>query len=198
MSTYYTYYLAYEHEEKIYPLGPYDCFRSLKPIFSRSSSFASDLHDEFWHLPDNMMSEELKKEFQHKNFKGDLVSNVYYRPICELPDGDYIKKGYFLMEDVKKYEEDGDDWDLFYDTVTPTVYAAMVQQEKMFGAPKEKKDCEGTPYTPHAASDYMYYAYADRHCPEYEAELIRSTADMLNKYTQMPKDATIVAIMTIT
>ena len=52
MSYYYDYYIGYKDKEtkKIYPLGPFDCFKHFHPILSRSSFFASDLHDDFYSL----------------------------------------------------------------------------------------------------------------------------------------------------
>ena len=38
MSYYYNYYIGYKKDNKIYPLGPYDCNGNLKPVISKSSS----------------------------------------------------------------------------------------------------------------------------------------------------------------
>lgn len=198
MSTYYTYYTGYSLDGKIYPLGPYNCFGSIRPVLSKSSSFASRLHDEFGQIKEDQVSDELRKAFEYKTFNGEMkMPTLYSLPIDELPVDSYIKTGYFLIDDVKQYEEDGDTWDIFYEKVAPTVYAAMVQHELMFGKPKEEKDCEGNPYTPHAASDYMYYAYPDYNSEEYEAEIIRAEAYRLKGYNELPEGAKLVAILHI-
>lgn len=198
MSTYYTYYIGYKVKDKIFPLGPYNSFGKLKPVLSRSGSFASDIYESFYGVDEKSISDELRAAFEYKDYKGNsAMPRLHYLDIDELPNGDYVKTGYFLKEDVAQYEKDHDLFNVFYDKLSPTVYAAMVQDELMFGAPKEKKDCEGTPYTPHAASDYMYYAYEDYQSEEYEAHVIRSVAKMLNGYGDVPEDAKLVALLHI-
>ena len=70
MSYYYTYYLGYEREGKIYPLGPYDCFGKLRDVVNRSRSFASDLHERFWPVKEEEISDELRKEFEYTDWEG--------------------------------------------------------------------------------------------------------------------------------
>lgn len=199
MSTYYNYYIGYEHEGKLFPFGPYNGTGELRPVISRSASFASELHNQMWEAGAELFSEKLVDTFGLKKDDTDIFRRIiYWLYLDELPTDDYVKTGYFLKSDVEAYEKEHDSWDLFYDCVTPTVYASMVQDELMFGAPKEKKDCAGTPYIPHAASDYMFYAYADCHCEEYEANRLRFVANMLNGYKDLPEGAKLVVLMTIT
>ena len=199
MSYYYNYYIGYKSQGKIYPLGPYNSIGRLKDVISRSSSFASDLHEDFSCIKETEISDELRKEFTTKDWNGNEVVAVKYLPISDLPTGSFVKKGYFLIEDVKRYEDNSDDnWDFegFYDCVTPTVYAAMLEHELKFGKPKRQKDDFGEWYTPKAASDYMYYAYPDYESKEYEAFMIRNVAEMLRPWSNFPEDAVLVALET--
>ena len=179
MSYYYEYYIGYEKDGLIYPLGPYDAFGKLRPAVCKSRSFASNLHDRFMYVSEKKASDELKKEFTYESWNGEPVFQCKYLPIADLPKGSFVKEGYFLIEDVAAYRKDSYDFDGFYDRVDPTVYVAMVENELKFGKPAPKKDCEGYEYTPYSASDYMFYAYPDYHCEEYEAWVIRCEANAL-------------------
>ena len=179
MSYYYNYYLGYMKNGKIYPWGPYTADGTLKQILEKSSSFASDLYYLFDRIGEDQISEELRKEFEYENFMGEKVIVVKYLPIENLPVGSFIKTGYFLIKDVIEYEKDQNSTDLFYDTVTPSVYAEMIKNEFIFGK-KEAKDDEEIV---HNASDYMYYAYPDYDSKEYESFYLRTAAEAMRTYT---------------
>ena len=68
MSYYYNYYVGYKKDGKIYPWGPYNANGKLEPMVSRSRSFASDLHEEFYAVSDKEVSEELRKEFEYEDW----------------------------------------------------------------------------------------------------------------------------------
>ena len=196
MSYYYSYYLGYEKDGKIYPFAPYDCFGHFKPVIECSRSFASELHNRFSVIPKEQYSDELTKQFEYKTWNGETeVEEVKICKLDDLPTGSYIKRGYFLIEDVKKYERDNNPEDLFYDYLTPTVYAAMAANEVQFGKPQPRKNDFDEEYTPHTASDYMYYAYIDYHCEEYEAYVLHRESTIYD-YGCLPADANIVIIMT--
>jgi len=196
MSYYYDYYIGYKSGDKMYPFGPYNSLGELKAVISRSRRFASDLHNEFYPIDDNEVSDELREVFEYEDWNGNRVVNVKVLAIDELPKGSYIKKGYFLNEDVQRYEDLGIDFDGFYDSVSPVIYASMAQNEARFGKPDRRKNDYDEWYYPHSASDYMYYAYPDYESKEYEAEVIRTVAYMLNDYTELPKDARLFALET--
>lgn len=180
MSWYYTYYVGFEREGKIYPLGPYNVEGKLCSVISKSRSFASDLHNRFYDISKEMVSEEFKNEFL-KYAEGDEeeelrdLSLLSYLPISELPTGDYIKRGYFLIEEVEDYESDSDDA-YMSPPISPTVYAKKMEKEFRFGPNKPEKDEYGNEYTEPNASDYTYYAYPDYNSEEYESEKIRNAA----------------------
>ena len=205
MSYYYTYYLAYRtKDDKIYPLGPFDYKGEYRYVLSISRSFASDLHDEFWPIKEEMITDELMDVFEshyyldgYEDRKQQLLEDMKCLKWCslkDLPKCSYIKKGYFLIDDISSYEKDEDTLDLFYDRLTPTEYALKLENEMKFGAPKPQKDCEGYNITPHSVSDYAYYAYPDYQCAEYEAFILRQAAEMLNEYNDIPDDAEVVVI----
>lgn len=186
MSWYYSYYLGYINKEgQIIPLGPFDNKKRIIPILTRSRSYASDLHESFYSIEDNLLlvSADLKKYFQTKDLEGNATLELCsYLPYKELPAGSFIKDGYFLISDVEAYKKNGSAYDLFYDSYSAEAYAAKVLNELRLGPPKEVKDCEGYDITPKTASNYMFYAYPDYSCAEYESHIIRTVADSFFDY----------------
>lgn len=184
MSWYYQYYVGYRLDGKIYPWGPYTAKGKLKPLIDRSRSFASDLHQEFYCVNQDAITDELRDAFSWKDAGGEVIMpSVKYLPVSDLPSKSYIKTGYFLIKDVMAYENDEyGDFDGFYDVLSPAVYAAKLQHEMTFGKNTPTKDCEGEEYTEPNASDYMYYAYPDTHSEEYEAHLLRNLVEALREY----------------
>lgn len=183
MSYYYNYYIGYIKDGKIYPWGPYNARGKLEPMISRSRSFASDLHREFYAVSDKEVSEELRKEFEYEDWNKTKRVEVKYLSEKDLPTGSYIRKGYFLIKDVQAYENDEDgNFEGFYDVISPEVYAAKLQHEMMFGKNQPKKDAEGYEYTEPNASDYMYYAYPDYETKEYESFSLRQLIGALRDY----------------
>lgn len=194
MSYYYSYYLGYKHEGKIFPLGPYNAFGKLHSVVTRSRGFASDLHESFYDVGEDLVSDELRKEFEYTDWNGEKRVDLRYLPLKELPSGSFIKTGYFLIDDVKRYEEYHGTDGIFFEHLSPTVYAAMAQHEAQFGKPGPKKDDFDEEYQPYSASDYMFYAYPDYHSKEYEALLISEAAEELSGYQEMPEGAELVVI----
>lgn len=198
MSYYYNYYIGYKRDGKIYPWGPFTGNGELFPALTRSASFASDLHDDFYDVKDEEMTEELKKHFSYEVGEDEIeFERVKYLPVKELPTGSYIRKGYFLIKDVEEYESDDEPgwFDGFYDNLTPQVYAAKLEKQLKFGPNKPKKNEYGELYTEHDASDYMYYAYPNYESKEYESWLLRKFADVLHDY-DLGKDVEYVILET--
>lgn len=182
MSYYYNYYIGYKKNEKIYPWGLYNANGQLKPVISKSRSFASDLHEDFYTIKPQNISDELRKEFEYKDLNGKNTINVKYLPVDELPNSDFIRRGYFLIKDIKEYQNTNSSFDLFYDYLTPEVYAVKLQHEVIFGKNQPQKDCEGTEYTEPNASDYMYYTYPDYNSKEYEVFMLKEMVGILRDY----------------
>ena len=183
MSYYYKYYIGYEDVLTgiIYPYGPYTSEGKLKPVVEKSRSFASDLHNNFVPIPSGCTSTELRKEFEYEDWQGNKQFDVKYLKLEDLPDGDYILKGYFLIDDVQAWEQ-GDCDDLFYHVISPHIFAEKMRRELTFGKNQPKKDEDGFDCTEPNASDYMYYAVPNYCSKEYEAFQIREAVNMLYDY----------------
>ena len=192
MSWYYKYYVGYQLDGKIYPWGPYTAKGKLKPLIDRSRSFASDLHQEFYYVKQDAITDELREAFSWKDANGEVIMPpIKYLPVENLPSKSYIKTGYFLINDVIAYEKDEcGDFDGFYEMLSPAVYAAKLQHEITFGKNASTEDCEE-----HNASDYMYYAYPDTQSKEYEAHLLRALVAALCDYNS-PKGLEYVILET--
>ena len=200
MSYYYNYYLGYEHDGKLYPWGVYDAGGKLHSVITVPGSFASDLHEDFDPVSEEMVSDELRKEFEYTDWNGKKTVPVKYLKQADLPAGSFIKTGYFLISDVKSYEAMKKEGELAYfdgfcDTLSPEVYAAMMQKELTFGKNPVQKDEEGNEYKEHDASDYMYYAYPDYTSKEYESWLLRETISMF-EFSKIPEGAKYVILET--
>lgn len=169
MSWYYNYYIGKEINGKIEIIGMYDNEGRVYPVIERSRSFASPLKNRFCkYIGDDL--KELEEELH------GYISVCSYR---DLPSGDYIKTGYFLIEDVTQYLKEHDTWGLFYDKMSPEVYAEKLKIEQTFGPPKPKKNEEGYEYEIPSCADYMYFAYPDYSCEEYEASIIKYAVEIL-------------------
>lgn len=212
ISWYYCYTLAIKSKKdnKIYPLGPFDNKGEWKYIIERSRSFASDLHERFeYKIKSEEISSELIKGFQsiwgtteeetREEFtdRGTLITYCY---LSDLPKDDYIKKGYFLIDEIAQYEKSKVDdevyFDGFYSYMSEAEYIRRKENELVFGPPKETEDCEGFKYTPHSASEYAYYAYPDYKSEEYESFLIRRMYDILDdSYSFEEKDYEPIVIL---
>jgi len=183
MSYYYTYYIGYykKADGLIHPLGPYNVFNEMVPAFSVSQSFSSDLHDNFHKIFKAAASDELKKEFPYEGWDEEgEYSSLKMLAVSALPHTGFIKSGYVLIEDVKKYENgDYDSIDeLFQEWISPTVYASMLSNELLLGKQTELVfyDEEGNSQeeeeVSHSAGEYMFYSFPDYYCEEYESFIL--------------------------
>ena len=203
MSYYYNYYIGYKKDGKIYPLGPYGADKKLHCALSRSRSFASDLHEDFYYINDELMSDELRREFTYNNWKDEPeVAKIKYLPITELPNGSYIKKGYYLIDSIQTYEYECknngvpiDVYDLFYDYIPSEIFAQKMQNELAFGKPEPEYDCEGEEIPVNSCRDYAFYAFPDYTSEEYEAFILKEIANIYD-YTDLVRGAQIVILET--
>ena len=185
MSWYTTTYVGIQDKDgKIYPFGPYDAWGNLHYIYSHSRSFTSDINEEFYPIKEEMISDELRKEFEWLNDPEDDCLKQYfeYLPYDEIPKGNYIKSGYCLIEQIKNYLDDAGYFEGFYSVLTPTEYAMRLENELKFGPPKPKKDSYGEEYTEPSMSEYSYFTWPDYNCREWEAYLMRRAIGLLEDY----------------
>lgn len=180
MSYYYAYYMGVLNDEhKIVPIGQFDEAGRIYPVYCRSGSFASDLHDEFDIISPKAYSEEFLKYFPHADdSRAGLVKCLRLR---NLPKGDFIKRGYYLIDDIQTYESDPehDAEDLFYTSLTPTAYAERMRNAERFKLETDKaahpldEDKNEDEEEEHPLSNFAYYAYPDYHCKEWESHIIQ-------------------------
>ncbi len=198
MSYYYSYYIGYMQDNKIYPWGPYTANGKLKPVIERSRSFASDLHEFFSIIKNEQITDELRKEFEYEDYNGKKVCDVKYLEVSELPSSDFVKSNYYLIDDIRQYERSKEEalyFDGFYDYLTPQVYAAKLNNELKFGKNEPRTDEFGEEYVEPNASDYMYYSYPDYSSKEFESYLLKETVMMLEDYN-LPKGRKYVVLET--
>lgn len=207
MSYYYCYRLGYQKGGKIYPLFPFRADGTWEDIISHSRSYETGLHENCCQIRKDMVSDELKarmlkgyaEEGTEDEHLEDALHYWKWMPLSALPTGSFVKSGYFLTEEVQQYQyalEHGDcldDLDIFYDSLTPTVYSTRLSNYMAIKIPDGKLD-EGGNVLVHPVTDYMYFAYPDYNCKEYDAFMIRSAVDMCNVFTYDNDDIEIVVI----
>lgn len=210
MSWYVDYYVGYKTKEgKIYPLAPFDAFGNLYPIITKSRSFASDLWERFVRVTLEETTEELKKHFPDDDMYGYVDDNkekeeqppwVFWLDVEDLPKGSYLKKGYFLQDDISQYErslEDENVWfDGFYHMLTPSEYTRKMESELRFGVPKPKKDFEDNEFEVHSCGEYSFYVYPDYDSMEYEAWRIRQVLNEFEYSSVLPEGSKLVVLQT--
>lgn len=207
MSWYVDYYLGYKTKDgKIYPLAPFDCFGNLRPILTKSRSFSSDLWERFERVTLEETTEELAKHFPNDDWCHLDDDSEEHPPWCfwmsvdELPTGSYLKKGYFLQEDISQYErslvDDNVYFDGFYHMLTSAEYARKMESELKFGIAPPKKDIDGNELENYSCGDYSFYIYPDYECIEYEASKLRSFACEYEYSMDRPKDSKLVILQT--
>ena len=196
MSYNYNYYLGYEKDGKIYPLGPYDADGKIYSVITKSRSFASDLHEDFYPVKNMQISDKLRSAFEFENCEGDKeMQNVKYLYLKELPKDDFIKSGYFLIEDIQEYIKTNDTSDLFYEHLDPAIYAIKLKNEMALGKPSDKFDEEGNKFDNYSASDYAFFAYPDYNSKEFECFMLRNAVNML-EFSDLLENAKIVILET--
>lgn len=181
MSYYYNYYLGYEKDGKIYPLGPFDSTGSLFSVLWKSRSFASNLHDEFINLPEEKISDELRKHFEYEDYSGKKFISLRYLLADDLPEGDGIQRGFCLQSDIENYLGDNCDFgieELAYNMLSSEQYALKAKHELSHGVPKPQKDCEGEEFPVYSCRDYEYFSFFNPNSEEYEASVIRLAFNM--------------------
>jgi len=190
MSYYYNYYLGYKKDGMIYPAGPFDEKGGIYPLLSRPSSCASELHRRFFKISNGQISDEIRKYFEYTTYKDEKIVDVKYLPLIKLPIGSYIKRGYVLIDEVtiyeKNIEENEGDPSFFSEVLPPISYGAKLLNEFASSSKIEKNNDDGKVAedknedyrdSTHKATDYMFYAFPDYCCEEYECDVIRRFAE---------------------
>lgn len=183
MSWYANYYIGKRTKDgNIYPVGPYNADGELKIALWKSRSFASELWKRFSNIPEEFITEQLRKEFEYEDWNGEKTINATFLPVSDLPKGNYIKEGYFLLDQIAEYEETHDE-EVFYDSLSTTAFLKKLESEMKFGIPKPKKDCQGNEIPVYSCADYGYYKYPAYNTEEYESYILREIASIYDDYT---------------
>lgn len=204
MSYYYDYYIGYrkkgEDEDIVYPLGPYDYQGKLKSVLCKSRSFASDLHEDFTRISNDKVTKELLNALEWEDTKGAIIK---YLSVKDLGSSDFIKTGYFLIKDIETYYKYKDecsigDLDIFYDKLTPELYALKMQNELAFNVQEAPitKDDEGYEVETHLCRDYAFFSYPDYSSKEYEIFVIKNALSVYDTYDYKTEDIEFVIIET--
>lgn len=201
MSWYTNFYITYQTSDgKIYPYGPFDYKGDYKCVHYTSRSFTTDLKEWFEPITRDQLSQELIDVIFNIEIPEDyeLLPYMGICPLDALPKGDFIRKGYFLIEDIENYLKDEDREDLFYDYLEPTSYALKMENELKFGKPTEKIDDWGNEYIPKSCADYAYFCFPDYSTKEWEVFCIkRIVYAIYDEYlNNIPEDARIVVFKT--
>ena len=197
MSYYYNYSIGIKtKDDKIYPLGPFNADGKVLDVITNSRSYEPEkLHEDFLPVSDNQKTPELIKAY-----KVYPDEDLLYLPVRELPKGDGLRSGYFLISDVMAYKADPSNMEnLFYDWMDAETYLNRAANEERFGPPLTEKDEEGYDITPKSCRDYMPFAYIDINSAEYMAEKIRFAASICNDWDLSSKFGagyTIVVLLT--
>ena len=192
MSYYYNYYIGYEKDNKIYPIGPYDNNGKIHAALCKSSSFASPLHERFYMLHEKQVSDELRKEFEYEDYQGKKeLGLLKVLPLAELLNGDIVLRGYCLVQDIINYlkPDSYDDFcisDLIYNMLTPEQFSFKAKAEMEGRVAKKKSEIEEEDLDneveneedSYSCADYAYFSFIDTCSEEYESYVLRLCFDM--------------------
>lgn len=164
MSTYYSFYIGYRtKEKKFHAFGPYDKFNNLHPALCLSRSFVSDLYEDFYRIDIKDMDDFLKGKFVYKVYQEELVSYLYYLPVDKLPDTDYMKRGYYPVDEIVEYLEDSDHWDYYFsERYTETEYSIKLSTAIKNNDTEELERLK----------KFNYFSYPDYNCKEYDSSIL--------------------------
>lgn len=178
MSYYYNYYVGQRNKEtcKFTTVEPYDANGEPMCLLWKSSSFASDLHEDFYPIYSKDMENRLKSfscfipsSMTDEDYDKDYYK-VKYMPYNEFQLSEPFRKGYVLTEDVINYSTDaGCDFSEYArDILTPEQYAAFAhsymasKKTRNVYDPATDEEIECNP------SDYMLFNWVDYDGRQYE------------------------------
>ena len=135
MSWYISFYCATRNKKTkmLYPLGPYDNKGKYYDVLCKSRT--SHIWDQNEGVIEKAKLEEVSEELRtalrpetYENYfteeeYGRYGGWIYILPYHELGASNYIKKGYVLLEDLERSEDENSWFDGFSDVLTPVTYA---------------------------------------------------------------------------
>lgn len=178
MSYYYNYYIGQRNKAtgKFTTVEPYDANGEPMCLLWKSSSFASDLHEDFYPIYSKDMEDRLKSFscFVPSSTTDEEYDQGYYK-VKYMPYNDFqlfqpFRNGYVLTEDVISYSTDAgcDFGEYARDILTPEQYAAFAhsymtsKKTRNVYDPSTDEEIECNP------SDYMLFNWVDYDGRQYE------------------------------
>lgn len=178
MSYYYNYYVGQRNKAtgKFTTVEPYDANCEPMCLLWKSSSFASDLHEDFYPIYSKDMEDRLKSFscFVSSSMTDEEYDQGYYK-VKYMPYNDFqlfqpFRNGYVLTEDVISYSADaGCDFSEYArDILTTEQYAAFAhsymasKKTRNVYDPATDEEIECNP------SDYMLFNWVDYDGRQYE------------------------------
>lgn len=178
MSYYYNYYVGQRNKAtgKFTTVEPYDANGEPMCLLWKSSSFASDLHEDFYPIYSKDMEDRLKSFscFVSSSMTDEEYDQGYYK-VKYMPYNDFqlfqpFRNGYVLTEDVISYSADaGCDFSEYArDILTTEQYAAFAhsymasKKTRNVYDPATDEEIECNP------SDYMLFNWVDYDGRQYE------------------------------
>lgn len=183
MSYYYNYFLgAFDTKtEKFEIAGPFDKYGNTINLLSKTSLFASGLHEEMDELAEEQMEDEMKEQLSYINFQGEkVIDKVKYLMFSDMPCGSVVREAFVLKKDVFRYRENENEYLSFEDfaesILTPKQYSALAT-DPTCGITIEEYDMdEGTVQKIRYAKDYMFFTWINKNSMEYESWIIQQMA----------------------
>jgi len=176
MSVYYSYYIGYLYDGKVYPWGPYIRIGKLRPVFERSkSSLGKSL---------NLLQAEEISLALLDDFPNVPLDNIRWATFNSLDyvDDNFIKSGYFPIRDVQRYLTELNDYEsdffdareIFDQPMSSVEFSARMLNQSRFSARDEDIDVR----------DYMYFAYPDYFSKQWEMNILRRCESTLFSFAQ--------------
>ena len=166
MSTYYLFYLGYttNEDDKVHLFGPFDKFGKKHPMVVRSRSFIYEMDKEFAPLNEENMGDDVKEAFGYKMPYEDKVRyGLHYLKANELPDPNYIRSGYFLLDEVIAATGEDDPYETYFtEWYSPTEYSMRLSNAVM----KDDKDEIAR------LKEFVFFSYPDYCSKDYISSLI--------------------------
>lgn len=136
-------------------------------IMTRCESSMYDLDDVFQQADESDFTDEMKKAFMETTWEGEdyfdpSLMEISLEDLRKLSD-DYIKRGYYLTNQIDEYEREGDS-DVLLDHIGANEYANLCAKQIKQSVVENEW---GEKYTKYGYEDYMYYAFPDYYCKEW-------------------------------
>lgn len=183
MSIYYSFYIGYISKDgAFHAFGPYDSQNNLRPCLEKSSSFISDIIDDFRPLQIGYMDTYLQTHFVD-NTCGCPGSRLHYLCACDLPSTDFIVEGYFPVNELREIlSEDPSDREFcFSESYTESEYGILLSTAVKHDDTKEIERLK----------KFTYYCYPDYSSKEYDSFVIKQYLSYQGPFNKLHIEETV-------